>query len=241
MPRISLDVSAASTTVGSNSTTTSWQGATSSTRRCRTASTHRHLIELMGRDKKALGGGLTFVLDGPRRRRSRHGCAGRGGQRGAPLDGGIVTTPRLTTARLLMREWRDGDRIPYAALNGDLDVMQHFPSTLTAQQSDEMIDRMIARWTDQGFGLWAVERLDTTEFIGFVGLAAPAWEASFTPCVEVGWRLGKQHWGQGFAPEAARAALAWGFEQRGSFPTTRSSASRPRRTSSRNGSWRRSG
>ena len=111
-----------------------------------------------------------------------------------------------------MREWRDSDRAPYAALNGDADVMRHFPSTLTAQQTDEMIDRMTAGWCDQGFGLWAVERLDTTEFIGFVGLAAPAWEAPFTPCVEVGWRLAKQHWGNGFAPEAARAALAWGFE-----------------------------
>ena len=123
-----------------------------------------------------------------------------------------MTAPRLTTARLLMREWSDSDRAPYAALNGDPDVMRHFPSTLTALQSDEMIDRMTAGWRDRGFGLWAVERLDTSEFIGFVGLAGPAWEAPFTPCVEVGWRLGKQHWGNGFAPEAARVALAWGFE-----------------------------
>ena len=117
-----------------------------------------------------------------------------------------MTAPRLTTARLLMREWSDSDRAPYAALNGDPDVMRHFPSTLTALQSDEMIDRMTAGWRDRGFGLWAVERLDTSEFIGFVGLAGPAWEAPFTPCVEVGWRLGKQHWGNGFAPEAARVA-----------------------------------
>jgi RimJ/RimL family protein N-acetyltransferase len=59
--------------------------------------------------------------------------------------------------------------------------------------------------------LWAVERLDTSAFIGFVGLSAPAWEADFTPCVEVGWRLDKPHWGVGFAPEAATAALKWGF------------------------------
>ncbi|MEO8266404.1 MAG: GNAT family N-acetyltransferase [Ilumatobacteraceae bacterium] len=139
-----------------------------------------------------------------------------------------MTAPRLMTARLLMREWRDRDRAPYAALNGDPDVMRHFPSTLTAQQSDEMIDRMTARWRDRGFGLWAVERLDSSELIGFVGLAAPEWQAPFTPCVEVGWRLAKQHWGNGFAPEAARAALAWGFEhvelpddQFLSFTTTR--------------------
>ena len=120
-------------------------------------------------------------------------------------------TPRLVTARLLMREWQDTDREPYAALNADLEVMRHFPSTLTARQSGEMIDRMAAGWIERGFGLWAVERADTSEFIGFVGLAAPAWEAAFTPCVEVGWRLASQQWGHGFAPEAASAALEWGF------------------------------
>jgi len=120
-------------------------------------------------------------------------------------------TPHLTTERLLLREWRDSDRPPYAALNGDPEVMHHFPSTLTPQQSDEMIDRMSAAWRDRGFGLWAVERRDTTVFIGFVGLSAPSWQASFTPCVEVGWRLAKQHWGNGYAPEAATAVLDWGF------------------------------
>jgi RimJ/RimL family protein N-acetyltransferase len=110
-----------------------------------------------------------------------------------------------------MREWRDSDREPYAALNADPEVMRHFPATLTSQQSSEMIDRMRAAWADQGFGLWAVERTDTSQLVGFVGLAAPVWQAAFTPCVEVGWRLGRQHWGNGFAPEAATAALEWGF------------------------------
>jgi RimJ/RimL family protein N-acetyltransferase len=118
----------------------------------------------------------------------------------------------VVTARLLMREWRAADREPYAALNADPDVMRHFPSTLTARQSGEMIDRMTAAWSDRGFGLWAVERVDTADLIGFVGLSMPVWEASFTPCVEVGWRLAKQHWGHGFAPEAATAALEWGFD-----------------------------
>ncbi|MGZ4671767.1 MAG: GNAT family N-acetyltransferase [Ilumatobacteraceae bacterium] len=110
-----------------------------------------------------------------------------------------------------MREWRDSDRQPYAAINADPAVMRHFPSTLTPRQSGEMIDRMDAGWSDRGFGLWAVERLDTSEFIGFVGLSAPAWQAAFTPCVEVGWRLASQQWGHGFAPEAAVAALDWAF------------------------------
>jgi RimJ/RimL family protein N-acetyltransferase len=90
--------------------------------------------------------------------------------------------------------------------------MRHFPSTLTEQQSNEMIDRMRAVWAERGFGLWAVERTDTAELVGFVGLSAPAWQSSFTPCVEVGWRLARRHWGNGFAPEAATAALQFGFD-----------------------------
>jgi RimJ/RimL family protein N-acetyltransferase len=124
-----------------------------------------------------------------------------------------VTIPRLSTPRLLLREWREGDRAPYAALNADPDVMQHFPSTLTESQSNEMVDRIVSAWGERGFGLWAVERLDRGQFVGFVGLTAPGWQAAFTPCIEVGWRLAGAHWGNGFAPEAARAALEWGFAE----------------------------
>jgi len=121
--------------------------------------------------------------------------------------------PQIRTGRLLLREWRQTDKVPYGLLNADADVMEHFPSVLTALQSDEMVDRMAAGWELRGFGLWAVERCDTGQFIGFVGLAAPGFVVEgMTPCVEVGWRLAKQHWGLGFAPEAAAAALGFGFE-----------------------------
>lgn len=119
--------------------------------------------------------------------------------------------PRLTTERLVLREWLPGDRAPYAALNGDPEVMEHFPSTLTPAQSDEMVDRIALRWAELGFGLWATEIRATGEFIGFVGLSQPTFHTHFTPCVEVGWRLAKAAWGHGYAPEAARAALEWGF------------------------------
>ncbi|CAB4364489.1 MAG: GNAT family N-acetyltransferase [Actinobacteria bacterium] len=119
-------------------------------------------------------------------------------------------TPEVRTDRLLLRGWRETDKLPYSILNADPEVMRHFPSMLSAQQSDEMVDRMARAWATHGFGLWAVERLDTHAFIGFVGLSRPSWAS--TPCVEIGWRLAHQHWGNGFAPEAARAALAFGFD-----------------------------
>jgi len=121
-------------------------------------------------------------------------------------------TPQVHTDRLLLREWREADKPAYAALNADPEVMRHFPSTLTAEQSNDMVDRMAAAWS-RGFGLWAVERVDTCDFIGFVGLAAPTWSTDFTPCVEIGWRLARAHWGLGFAPEAARAVLGFAFMQ----------------------------
>lgn len=128
------------------------------------------------------------------------------------MASGAFAVPVLRTERLLLREWREADRGPFAALNADPVTMEHFPAALTRSESDAAVDAFRARWAEHGLGLWATERLDTGDFIGFVGLAVPTFEAWFTPTVEVGWRLAREHWGHGFATEAGRAALGFAFE-----------------------------
>jgi RimJ/RimL family protein N-acetyltransferase len=120
----------------------------------------------------------------------------------------------LRTPRLLLRQWREADLVPFAALNADPDVMRHFPAPLTRGQSDAFASRARAHIDVLGWGLWAVEA-EGAPFVGFVGLSEARFEAHFTPAVEVGWRLAREHWGNGYATEAARAALAHGFDELG--------------------------
>ena len=119
----------------------------------------------------------------------------------------------LATPRLLLRHWRDDDLTPFAALNADPEVMRYFPATLTRAQSDEFATYIQVLMAAQGWGLWAVEVPGVAPFIGFVGLNRPGFEAHFTPAVEVGWRLGRAYWGNGYATEAAAAALTFAFDQ----------------------------
>ena len=115
----------------------------------------------------------------------------------------------LRTPRLLLRRWRPEDREPFAALNADPVVMEHFPSVLTRQESDALADRIEAGFAEHGFGWWAVEADGV--FVGFTGLSVPAFEAPFLPSVEVGWRFARPAWGRGWASEAATAALEAAF------------------------------
>lgn len=118
----------------------------------------------------------------------------------------------IRTERLLLRQWRASDREPFAALNADPRVMEHFPSVLTRAQSDAMAARIEDGLTARGWGLWAVEVVGVAPFVGFIGLATPRFDAPFTPATEVGWRLAAEHWGRGYATEGARAALRHAFE-----------------------------
>ena len=121
----------------------------------------------------------------------------------------------LRTERLMLRAWRDDDLEPFAALNADPAVMEFFPATLTRAESDAAAARIRAELVERGFGLYALEVPGTAEFIGFTGLSVPRFEAAFIPCVEIGWRIARAHWGRGYATEAARAALADGFGRLG--------------------------
>jgi RimJ/RimL family protein N-acetyltransferase len=129
---------------------------------------------------------------------------------------GAGTMPLLRGERVLLRGWRMDDLEPFADLNADPRVMEHYPEPLTRAQSDAMVrERILRQFAERGYGLWAVELPGTAPFIGFVGLQVPTFEASFTPCVEIGWRLAFDSWGCGYATEAARLALAFGFAEAG--------------------------
>jgi RimJ/RimL family protein N-acetyltransferase len=122
----------------------------------------------------------------------------------------------LRTERLILRRWTDADRSALAEMNADPEVMKHlYPGALSRAETDAMVDRIQEHFAARGFGFWALEVPGIVPFAGFVGLAVPRFTAPFTPCVEVGWRIARAQWGQGYATEAARTALAFGFDELG--------------------------
>lgn len=130
----------------------------------------------------------------------------RGSQGNAVAELIEPQTPRLT-----LRQWRAEDRAPFADLNADPVAMEHLINPLARAESDALADRIQGLIAARGWGFWAVEVKATGEFIGFTGLHVPRADLPMSPCVEVGWRLLRAHWGRGYATEAARAALEVGF------------------------------
>lgn len=116
------------------------------------------------------------------------------------------------TARLRLRSWRASDLQPFCDMNSDPVVMQHFPKVSSFEESEAMMGRCLDHWREHGFGIAVVEKKDGGSFAGTVGLMHPRFEASFTPCVEIGWRFVQTEWNKGLATEAAKEILRFGFE-----------------------------
>ena len=119
--------------------------------------------------------------------------------------------PDIITERLRLRPWVAADREPFAALNADPLVMAHFLATLSRDESDALANRIEAQFRKHDCGLWAVEVPGVVPFAGFIGISVPSFETHFTPCVEIGWRLARDYWNQGFATEGAAAVLRHAF------------------------------
>lgn len=119
----------------------------------------------------------------------------------------------LKTDRLLLRAWKQEDYPHFAQLNADPSVMEYYPNTLSEDQSNAMADKIQSLLLERSWGFWAVELIDKKQFIGFVGLHKPSYDLPVTPCIEIGWRLAKEHWGKGYATEAAQEALKFAFEE----------------------------
>jgi ribosomal-protein-alanine N-acetyltransferase len=125
----------------------------------------------------------------------------------------VRETFEIRTERLRLRSWREDDFEAYAALNADPRVMEFYPGLVSRDESRVRFERWQARIAEHGYGFWPVELIGGAPFIGMVGLAKLDFQVPFLPAVEIGWRLAAEHWGRGYATEAARAALAFGFER----------------------------
>lgn len=117
----------------------------------------------------------------------------------------------IKTKRLLMRQWRDEDLFDFWLLNSDPEVMAYLPGIPSEEDSNILAEKIIKLITKNGWGFWAIETLNDNTFIGFVGLNEPKYELPVNPCVEVGWRLARKYWGNGYATEAGSASLDFAF------------------------------
>lgn len=126
-----------------------------------------------------------------------------------------MMTQHLETQRIILREWNDDDRAPFARMNGDPMIMEYLPRSLSEKASNHLVDKFISHFDQHNYGLYALERKEDGAFMGFTGLNTVEFTANFTspkdPATEIAWRLDYEYWGQGYASEAAQAVLDHGL------------------------------
>jgi len=128
-------------------------------------------------------------------------------------------TIQIDTKRLILRQWYESDFYDFATINADSEVMKYYPSVLSIGESDDLANKIKSKIEINGWGFWAVELRENKQFIGFVGLNQPSYDLpvpqpanlKYPPCIEIGWRLSRKHWGNGYALEAAKASLDYAF------------------------------
>ncbi|MDE7070183.1 MAG: GNAT family N-acetyltransferase, partial [Alistipes sp.] len=115
----------------------------------------------------------------------------------------------IETNRLILRPWREDDILPFSEINKDEEVMEYLPKCLSLEETEQLYNRIVAEHNAYGYGLYAVEIKDSGSFIGYVGFHRFDFDAEFSPGIEIGWRLAREHWDKGYATEAAEACLAY--------------------------------
>jgi RimJ/RimL family protein N-acetyltransferase len=117
--------------------------------------------------------------------------------------------------RLGFRDWQASDLKKMAAINADPDVMEFFPKVQTEEETQQFIERMQKQFQEKGFCYFAVDKLENQELIGFIGISQQTYEADFTPCIDIGWRIDKKEWNKGYATEGAKRCLEYAFQELG--------------------------
>ncbi len=115
--------------------------------------------------------------------------------------------------RLGFRNWTNNDLKELTEINSDPEVMEHFPSTLSEKETENLMERLKKHYDEREYTYFATDILETSELIGFIGLAYQTYKTEFSPATDIGWRLKKTAWGKGYATEGAKRCLEYAFNE----------------------------